>query len=210
MPCLLDAHFTAHHHAQYFAHHKRGGRVGRNAETARLAMRLSYHIPAHETSPKRNEMARKRYEMQQKKIAEIIQKLKKVREENEISFQRIVELVEQNGEYVSLSTVRRVFEDGSETYGYQYENTLRPIANAVLGIYEETGEATADEADAMKAIIDYKTDKINELMARIERMEESYRRRIEFLRKQIELKDDRIDKRDAMIEKLIDKIIKME
>ena len=39
--------------------------------------------------------------MLQQKIAEIITKLKKVREENGLSFQKIVELVEQNGGNVS-------------------------------------------------------------------------------------------------------------
>lgn len=145
--------------------------------------------------------------MLQKKVADIISRLKRVREENGLSYQRIVELVEQNGEYVSLSTVKRVFEPGSEAYGFQYENTLRPIANAVLGLYDDSGEASADEAGAMKAIIDYKTEKITELTARIERMETSYRRRLEFLTKQIDLKDSRIDRRDAMIEKLLDAML---
>ena len=83
--------------------------------------------------------------MLQQKIAEIISKLKKVREENGLSYQKIVELVEQNGGNVSLSTVKRVFEDGSESYGFQYENTLKPIADAVLGIYTE-------DADIMEGI----------------------------------------------------------
>ena len=147
--------------------------------------------------------------MLQQKIAEIITKLKKVREENGLSYQKIVELVEQNGGNVSLSTVKRVFEDGSESYGFQYENTLKPIADAVLGIYTESEAATPDEADALKAIIDYKSDKITELTAQIERTEESYRRRLEFLKDQIALKDKRIDRRDDMIERLLDRIMEI-
>ena len=145
--------------------------------------------------------------MLQKKIAEIISKLKKVREENGLSYQKIVELVEKNGEAVSLSTVKRVFEEGSESYGFQYENTLKPIADAVLGIYESSDTVTPDEADALKAIIDYKSDRIAELQAQIERTEESYRRRLDFLKDQIALKDKRIDRRDDMIEKLLDTIM---
>ena len=149
--------------------------------------------------------------MLQKKIAEIITKLKKVREEEGISYQRIVELVEQNGGYVSLSTVKRVFSEGSESYGFQYENTLKPIADAVLGIYSPSADgATADEADAMKAIIDYKSEKIAELTAQLERVEESYRRRLDFLKDQIALKDTRIDRRDAMIERLLDVVLRRE
>lgn len=145
--------------------------------------------------------------MLQKKIAEIITKLKKVREEEGISYQKIVELVENNGGTVSVSTVKRVFSEGSEAFGWQYENTLKPIADAVLGIYGPSEAATADEADALKAIIDYKSDKIMELTAQLERCEESYRRRIDFLKEQIALKDSRIDRRDEMIEKLIETFI---
>jgi len=147
--------------------------------------------------------------MLQQKIAEIITKLKKVREENGLSFQKIVELVEQNGGNVSLSTVKRVFEDGSESYGFQYENTLKPIADAVLGIYTESAAATPDEADALKAIIDYKSDKITELTAQLERTEESYRQQLDFLKDQIALKDKRIDRRDDMIERLLDRIMEI-
>ena len=147
--------------------------------------------------------------MLQQKIAEIITKLKKVREDNGLSYQKIVELVEQNGGNVSLSTVKRVFEDGSESYGFQYENTLKPIADAVLGIYTESAAASPDEADALKAIIDYKSDKITELTAQLERTEESYRRRLDFLKDQIALKDKRIDRRDDMIERLLDRIMEI-
>ena len=146
--------------------------------------------------------------MLQHKVAAIITQLKKVREENGLSYQRIVDLVEQNGSYVSISTVRRVFEEGSETYGFQYENTLKPIANAVLGIYTATNEVTTDEADAMKAIIDYKSERIAQLETQLARTQESYKRRIDFLMNQITLKDSRIDRRDAMIEKLIEQLLK--
>lgn len=148
--------------------------------------------------------------MHQKKIADIITKLKKVREENGLSYQKIVELVEKNGDYVSLSTVKRVFEDGSESYGFQFENTLKPIANAVLGIYSETDIVSASEVDALKAVVAYKSDRISELEAQLSRTEESYRRRLDFLKDQISLKDQRIDKRDAMIERLLGVILAKE
>ena len=145
--------------------------------------------------------------MHQKKIAEIVTNLKRVREENGLSYQKIVEMVENNGEYVSLSTVRRVFEDGSESYGFQFDNTLRPIANAVLGIYSDTDVVSASEVEALKSIVSYKSDRIVELESQLKRTEDSYRRRLDFLKHQISLKDERIDKRDAMIERLINVIL---
>lgn len=144
--------------------------------------------------------------MQQKKIAAIITKVKKVRDDNGLSCQAIHDLVQKNGAYVSLSTIKRIFEDGSETYGFQYESTLKPVVDAILGIYGDSKAATEDEADAMKAVIDFKSDKIIELESRLLRCEESYKRRLEFLKGQIALKDDQSDRRDAMIEKLIDRL----
>lgn len=148
--------------------------------------------------------------MLNQKISDIIRELKKVREENGLSYQKIVDMVAQNGDYVSMSTVKKVFEEGSENFGYQYDNTIRPIASALLGIYSNTkSEASAAEADAMKAIIDYKSEKIYSLQQQLDKMEERYDKRVEFLKNQIERKDTIIDKRDDMITKLIDVIIEM-
>ena len=151
--------------------------------------------------------------MLQDKISDIVTRLKRVREENGLSYQRICDLVEQNGDAVSLSTIRRVFEDGSENYGFQYENTLLPIARAVLDIYpsaeSEGAEAgvSADAAGALKAIIEYKTEKIAALEKQVARMESSYARRLDFLTGQIDLKDARIDRLHGIIERMIDALL---
>ena len=142
--------------------------------------------------------------MLQKRIAEIIRNLKRVRNENGLTISEIVNLCEKNGEAVSETTVKKVFADGSETFGFNYENTLKPIVNALLGGHEETAET-----DMMISVAQYKEIKIKHLEAQLARQEESYKRRIEFLKKQIDIKDDRIDKRDEMISKLIDSIINL-
>ena len=145
--------------------------------------------------------------MLQKRIAEVVSKLKKVKEEEGLSCQRIVELVEENGDYVSLSTVKRVFEEGSETFGFQYENTLRPIAEVLLGIRGPSAAASAGEADALRAIIDYKSEKIADLEAQLARCEDSYQRRLSFIRGQIDLKDARIDRLHGIIERMVDALL---
>ncbi len=45
---------------------------------------------------------------------EIILKLKEVRKEKDLSYGDILELMEQNGDYLSRSTISRVFQDGSK------------------------------------------------------------------------------------------------
>lgn len=140
--------------------------------------------------------------MLQKKKSEIIRNLKRVRTENGLSISEIVNLCERNGESVSETTIKKVFSDGSEALGFNYESTLKPIVNALLGDHEETAET-----DMMISVAQFKEAKIKDLEAQMARMEDSYKRRIEFLKDQIEIKDARLDKRDEMITKLIDTII---
>ena len=140
--------------------------------------------------------------MLQKKKSEIIRNLKRVRQEDGLSISEIVKLCEDAGEAVSETTVKKVFADGSEAFGFNYEGTLKPIVNALLGGREET-----PETEMMISVAEFKAAKIKDLETQMARMEESYKRRIEFLKHQIKVKDDRIDKRDALITKLIDAII---
>ena len=140
--------------------------------------------------------------MLQKKKSEIIRNLKRVRNEDGLSISEIVRMCEENGEAVSETTVKKVFAEGSEACGFNYEGTLKPIVNALLGGREET-----PETEMMISVAEFKAAKIKDLEEQLARQEASHKRRIEFLKKQIDIKDDRIDKRDAMISKLIDAII---
>lgn len=140
--------------------------------------------------------------MLQKKKSEIIRNLKRVRAEDGLSISEIVKLCEDAGESVSETTIKKVFAEGSEACGFNYETTLKPIISVLLGDHEETAET-----DMMISVAEFKAAKIKDLESQLERMENSYKRRIDFLKNQIEIKDARIDKRDEMITKLIDTII---
>lgn len=146
--------------------------------------------------------------MLKQKTADVVARLKKVREDNGLSYQKIFDLVEKSGAYVSMSTIRKVFEDGSESYGFQYENTLKPIADVVLGMYEPSAEMSANEADAMKAIIEYKNEKIAELQNRLVELENAYKRRTDYLEQLLVQKEERLDRRDVMIERLVDSLLR--
>lgn len=63
----------------------------------------------------------------------MVSKLKSARKEQHLSYQDIVERTEQNGELVSIATVKRVFSDNPNGIDFRYDNTLLPIARA-LGI----------------------------------------------------------------------------
>ena len=94
----------------------------------------------------------------------LISKLKQVRLQKEYTYQYIVDECERNGYSVSMSTVKRIFADGSEDMGFRY-STVRPVAVVVLGLDEvERSEApTPDEADALRTIIAIKDTQIEDL-----------------------------------------------
>lgn len=141
---------------------------------------------------------------------DIIIQLKKVREEKELSFNDILKLVEEKGEYTSKSTLSRLFAEGSEENSFNYEGTIRPIANALLDIEDIEDEDDTD-VRAMKSLLKYKIERIEELerqleqlkleyaefkvkhLERIENLQEEHQKKADFLSNQIALKDQRID-----------------
>lgn len=138
---------------------------------------------------------------------ELIRKLKEVKTTNEITYPRIMDRMERNGKFVSLSTLRRVFADGSEAVAdsFNYENTLLPIAEVLLEDDLPTAPKTQHERDIeeLKTIIHIQ----NEENARMHDLIGHLQDRIAFLRDQIELKDRRMDERDKIIQRLMDKVL---
>lgn len=163
---------------------------------------------------------------------DVILKLKEVREEKGLSYNDILDLMEKNGEYLSKSTLSRVFADGSEEIKFRYEDTIRPIANALLDI-ETIEETDGMDIRAMKSLLKYKIERIEELERQVEHLEaslnkeklkyhekldkerEQSRRSIEFLKDQISLKDKRMDQlleavfeKDSQHKEMLSKVLK--
>ena len=134
---------------------------------------------------------------------DVINKLKAVRDEKQLSFGKILELMEHNGDYLSKSTLSRVFADGSEDQSFRYEETIRPIAKALLDI-ETIEEDDTTDVKAMKSLLKMKIARIEELEALLEKEKAKYHEKLAketkhfqdslaFMSNQIELKDKRID-----------------
>ena len=136
----------------------------------------------------------------------LIKELKEIKKANEITFPRIIERMEKNGKCVSLTTLRRVFADGSEDNAgnFSYENTLMPIAEVLLDVENmSTSEPNSKELDGLKAVIHVQ----NEELVRLHEIKEHLENRITFLLEQIEKKDRRMDEKDAIIMRLMDKCL---
>ena len=139
---------------------------------------------------------------------ELIKQLKEIKETHEITYPRIIERMEKNGKYVSLTTLRRVFAEGSETNAsnFNYESTLLPIAEALLNVEDmPTPENSpyAKEIDGLKAVIHVQ----NEEIARLHELKEHLEDRITFLLEQIDKKDRRMDEKEETIQKLMNKYV---
>lgn len=79
--------------------------------------------------------------------------LKRVKEQNGITCQKIYEICDKNGEAVGITTIRKIFAPGSEDKTNNFRpDTLNAILHAVLG----TGSDTLSKAenDALKAVIE--------------------------------------------------------
>lgn len=162
---------------------------------------------------------------------DIIIRLKQVREEKGLSYNDILALVKDNNGDVSRSSIQRVFAEGSEEETFKFEETIKPIADALLDInnYEDDDDL---DTKAMKSLLQYKSLRIAELERQVKTLEtdivkvklsnhekmeterEKHNKSIEFLKTQIERKDERIDrlmeseaKKDQQLMELIDHIM---
>ena len=149
---------------------------------------------------------------------DLVNKLRQVREEKNLSFGNVLDMVEANGEFVSKTTLSRIFSDDYDPQSFKPE-TILPIARALLDV-DNLEETDSLDEKALKTLLQYKSSRIEELDQQIERLEmelnkeklkrhevleaerEIYNRRVDFLKSQILLKDERIDKlMDALFEK---------
>lgn len=149
---------------------------------------------------------------------DLVNKLRQVKEEKHLSLSNILDLIEQNGEYVSKTSLSRIFSEDSETQSFKPE-TILPIAKVLLDVETLEETDTLDE-QALKTLSQFKGQRISELEQQIEHLQmelatEKLRhhekrdkeraeaqRKADFLIRQIEYKDTRIDKlMDALFEK---------
>lgn len=141
---------------------------------------------------------------------DIILRLKAVRNEKNLSYGDIMKLMEKNGDYLSKSTISRVFADDSENQTFRYNETIRPIAKALLDI-ENIEAADSTDISAMKSLLQFKIHRIEELEREIinmrmgyqeeslrlhekmEREREQAQKNIDYFKEQLQRKEQRID-----------------
>ena len=155
---------------------------------------------------------------------EIIEQLKEVKSQKNLSLDTIMRMVENDGGYISKTTLSRLFSKNSVELGFRYEETIKPVANVLLGI-DHIEENELADVKAMKYIIQNKAQRIMALEKELAETKEKYhekldkeraqsRRSIDFLKDQISLKDKRMDllldmvlKRDEQYQKMMKNLL---
>lgn len=133
--------------------------------------------------------------------AEIIKEMKAIKTEYKLTYMDIMEQMAEIDEtkMVSLSTLRRLFRDGSEmkASSFNFEEILMPVYDAVKALDKKPPLKTEfeRELDGYKAVIRVQNEELDRLLELKEHLEG----RVDFLIKQIE-------KKDKMIDILMDKI----
>lgn len=140
------------------------------------------------------------------KTRNMILRLKEFKEENGLSVAEIYDKVEAKGFNLSETSVRRVFEKGSEDRGFRYEDTIKPIVVALFDTDKPTQEvsgAAETEVEALKQLVQLK-----ESIAKEQREEDA--RKIAFLKTQLDLLTDQIKAKDKMIQRFFDQSEKLQ
>lgn len=137
-----------------------------------------------------------------------IVKLKKIKEEQDLSIKKIMDLIEEHGMFVSEGTLKKIFADGSEERNFRYQDTIAPLADVLLDMYGD--QSGIEDADSLRSIIREKNKQIELLMIKLEEQKDvyaerksMYESRIADLNAQLNRLDISVERKDSMIEKLL-------
>lgn len=136
--------------------------------------------------------------MPQKDVSRLIVDLKNAKAEKEITYPRLMDMLEANNTPISLTTLRRVFADGSEKNdSFNYISTLAPLETILLAedIPEPETNPYAKELEGYKAVIHAQ----NEELVRVYQLLDHLEDRVLFLVEQCRTKDELIKQLAAKV-----------
>lgn len=148
-----------------------------------------------------------------------IKRLKQIKQEQGLSISQIMDLMEKQGKFVSESTLKKVFADGSEDKPFRYQDSIAPVADVLLNIYGDT--SGLDDAESLRQIIREKNKLIELLMIKVEELGEeakardslyadrksAFEKTIEALELQVHRLHEQVDRKDIMLEQLVNTLL---
>ena len=141
-----------------------------------------------------------------------IHRLKQIKAEQGLTIPKIMDLMEERGQFVSEATIKRVFADGSEEQNFRYQDSIAPIADVLLDMYGDS--SNLDDADSLRQIIREKNKFIEFLMMKLDEKEQDFERqrtlyeeRKALYEKTIGRFETQISLKDDLIERLLNKYL---
>lgn len=141
-----------------------------------------------------------------------IHRLKQIKSEQGLTIPKIMDLMEERGQFVSEATIKRVFADGSEEQNFRYQDSIAPIADVLLDMYGDT--SNLDDADSLRNIIREKNRMIEFLMMKLDEKEQDFeRQRVLYeerkanYEKTISRFETQVARKDDLIERLLNKYL---
>lgn len=141
-----------------------------------------------------------------------VERLRNVKKEHGLTLAQICDMLDQKGYFLSEATVKRVFSENHDPLSFRYRDTIAPLADVLLDLYDE--KSGSDDVKALKAMIHDKNKMIDLLIVKNEEQKKDFEKRIAHLQKQIEslekhldFREKVIERKDEVIEKLINKIV---
>ena len=141
-----------------------------------------------------------------------IHRLKQIKAEQGLSIPKIMDLMEERGQFVSEATIKRVFADGSEEQNFRYQDSIAPIADVLLDMYGDS--SNLDDSDSLRQIIREKNKFSEFLMMKLDEKEQDFERqrtlyeeRKALYEKTIGRFETQIALKDDLIERLLNKYL---
>ena len=141
-----------------------------------------------------------------------IHRLKQIKAEQGLTIPKIMDLMEERGQFVSEATIKRVFADGSEEQNFRYQDSIAPIADVLLDMYGDT--YNLDDANSLRNIIREKNRMIEFLMMKLDEKEQDFeRQRVLYeerkanYEKTISRFETQVARKDDLIERLLNKYL---
>lgn len=158
---------------------------------------------------------------------ELVAKIRKASSERDLSINDIITMMKEKGYYpCGQATISRLLSGDADESNYDYLKTIIPVYNTLL---VDENENSDENYEAMKALLEYKLEVIEDLKTQLDAKDEKHKEEIarlkakyhdkleketvrfqeimEFRGNQIALKDERITKLMEDNSKLTDHIV---
>lgn len=128
--------------------------------------------------------------MPERTIPDIISQLKIVKAERKLKPAQILEMVNEDAErhgtdnFLSDSTIRRVFKEGSENVQFNYEHTIKPLARVLLGMAEddefdpEMARIYFEQRNGLQDVVKYRNEEAKHHREHLKKIEEEHAERL--------------------------------